>query len=464
MGRRAPETLIARPARGLVAVCLVAACLVAACLVAAGCSPSPPAQSAVLLTVDTWRADRFGAGGHPDVRTPHIDRFFRGGTQFADAYSVIPTTLASHTTLLSGEFATRHGVPRNEWPVPADVETLAEILGRGGFATGAFVSSAALDPALGLDQGFDVYDFETPQSVARDQDWRGAEETLRRARSWWDAETGRRFLWVHLFEPHFPYSPSPEDLALYEKRYAGSADGSMDYLFAVWDKRVPFEAADRAHLTALYHAEITGLDRKLGRFLEALAAEDHVVTVVVADHGESLGEHGLDFKHGPHVYPADVHVPLLVRGAAPFAPGLTARLTSTVDVFGTLLGRLGVKAELPEGAGDLAAPNAEPLAFAEASMPWNVEEKGLYANLYKQRVIRTRDWSFVETPYLDRQEWYGRAADPAESAPVAAPAAPEGARLPEMLEDWIDRGRERPAPATVDPDLLESLKSLGYIE
>jgi arylsulfatase A-like enzyme len=450
VGRCAPETLIA---------------VLAAGFVLPACSPSPPADSAVLLTVDTWRGDRFGAGGSPDVRTPHLDRFFRGGLQFADAYSVIPTTLASHATLLTGQWPTGHGVPRNGWPLPPDVDTLAEILGREGFATGAFVSSAALHPDLGLDQGFDVYDFDAPFAVARDQDWRGAEETLARASSWWNAESGRRFLWVHVFEPHFPYSPAPEDLALYETGYRGPADGSMDYLFSVWERKVPFSAADRAHLTALYHAEITGLDRKLGRFLEALAEEERVVTVVVADHGESLGEHGLDFKHGPHVYPADIHVPLLVRGAAPFAPGLSTALASTVDVCGTLLGRLGVHAALPAGTHDLAEPtDAEPVAFAEASMPWNVEEAGRYPNVHKQRAVRTPEWSYVETPYLGAEEWYRRAADPGEASPVAAPAEPERTRLPALLEDWIARGRDRPAPTTVDPVLVDRLRSLGYIE
>ncbi|MBZ0268100.1 sulfatase-like hydrolase/transferase [bacterium] len=448
MGRRAPETLIA---------------VLGACLVVPACSPSPPADSAVLLTVDTWRADRFGAGGHPDVRTPHLDRFFRGGLQFADAYSVIPTTLASHATLLSGEWSTGHGVPRNGWPVPPDVDTIAEILGREGFATGAFVSSAALHPELGLDQGFDVYDFEAPHAVARDQDWRGAEETLRRAQSWWGAETGRRFLWVHVFEPHFPYAPAPEDLALYETGYRGDANGSMDYLFSVWERTVRFDEADRAHLEALYHAEITGLDRKLGRFLEAFAREEGVVTVVVADHGESLGEHGLDFKHGPLVYAADIQVPLLFRGAEPFAPGISGALTSTVDVCTTLLGRLGVDAPRPEGTHDLAGPAAaRPLAYAEASMPWNVEEEGLYPNVHKQRVVRTPEWSYVETPYLGGREWYRRSADPAELSPVPTPADPEG--LPALLDDWIARGRDRPAPTTVDPALVDRLRSLGYIE
>jgi len=440
----------------------------AAALAFSGCARRPAAESVVIVTVDTWRADAFGAGGHPSVRTPHLDRFFRGGLQFADASSPVPTTLASHASILSGEWPTGHRVPRNGWPVPDDVHTIAEILRERGFATGAFVSSAALHPSFGLDQGFQVYDFETPRVVERDQDWRGAEDTLRRAEAWWSGHAGeRRLLWVHLFEPHFPYAPAPEDFALYDTGYRGPANGSMDFLFAMWEDASLLPPAARDHLESLYHAEITGMDRKAGAFLERLAVEPGVVSVIVGDHGESLGEHGLRFKHGPLVYPADVDVPLVIRGVPPFGPGVSGRLVRTVDLIGTLLDRLGVRADLPADAGDLVdGPFAEhvPPAFSEASMPWNVEQPGAYPNLFKQRAIRTKEWTYVETPYLRDYAWYRRATDPAERDPVAGPEGVVRERLPRELEDWIDRGRERPPPTGIDPDLLDRLESLGYIE
>jgi arylsulfatase A-like enzyme len=397
-------------------------------LATAACSPSSPAtDSAVLLTIDTWRADRFGAGGHPAVRTPHLDRFFRGGTQFCDAFSPVPTTLASHASLLSGEWPTGHGVPRNGWPVPDEVVTVAEIVRPEGFATAAFVSSAALDRAFRLDQGFDVYDFEASHEVARDQSWRPAGDTLARAEQWWESASGRRFLWVHLFEPHFPYDPDPNDFALYDTAYRGAADGSMDFLFSVWEDPSRLDGGGREHLEALYHAEITGLDRAVGRFLSRLAAEERTIVVLTSDHGESLGEHGLDFKHGPHVYPGDVQVPLLVRGAG-FGNGVSDAVVRTVDVPRTLLDALGVAAELPEAAGSLANPGSGH-AYAEASMPWNLEEEGVYANAHKQRVVRTREWSCVVTPWRNETRWFDRRRDPAELVPRAAPDASLAAEL-----------------------------------
>jgi arylsulfatase A-like enzyme len=433
-----------------------------------GCAPgAPDSRSAVLITIDTWRADRFGAGGHPGVRTPHLDRFFRGGTQFSEAYSSIPTTLASHASMLSAEWPSGHGVPRNGWPVPDELETIAEILRGEGFSTGAFVSSAALDPQLNLDQGFDVYDYATPLEVSRDQSWREASETLERAEQWWKKTYGPRFLWVPLFEPHFPYDPDPIDFALYDTGYRGEAEGSMDYLFALWEGRERLTEDASAHLESLYHAEITGLDRTLRSFLRVMEEERGLLIILTSDHGESLGEHGLQFKHGPHVFPGDVRIPLVVRGAAPFAPGLSDAMVRTIDFPRTFLDQLGVRADLPPDAGSLtewARGGNGRTVFAEASMPWNVEVAGAYANAYKQRAVRTPRWSLVVTPWTNQKLWFDRHRDPDELAPGPEPGEAEARRLGAALDEWARRGSARPAPSTVDSALVGRLRALGYID
>jgi arylsulfatase A-like enzyme len=241
----------------------------------------------------------------------------------------------------------------------------------------------------------------------------------------------------------------------------------MATLRTVWEIE-PFMTAEvRDHLEALYHAEITGLDRALGGFLAELAREERVIVIVVSDHGESLGEHGLRFKHGPHVFPADVRVPLAVRGVKPFEAGLSDALVRTVDIFGTILAALGVEAALPEGAGNLAdwaRGGAGLPAYSEASMPWAVERAGDWANAHKQRVIRTRQWSLVETPWENREVFYERARDWDELGAGATPPADTVASLQQRLTAWTARGRYRPAPNTVDPEAIRRLEALGYIE
>ncbi len=441
------------------------ACAGALVALATSCAPPPSAPSAIVVTIDTWRADRFGAGGHPRVRTPHLDRFFRRAVQFSDAWAPAPTTLASHATLLTGRWPSGHRIPRNGWPLPDDVPTLAEELHRAGVATGAFISSAALDPAFGLGRGFDVYDAHATQTVARDQAWRRADETLALAWDWWSGAKGRRLLFVHLFEPHFPYEPRREDFALYDTGYRGPANGSMDFLFALWDDASLFTPDVRAHLEALYHAEITGVDRAMGRFLEAAAEVPDALIVVTSDHGESLGEHGLRFKHGPYVYESDVHVALGVRGAGP--PRVSSATVRTIDISRTIAEWFQLRAEVASEGDDLRAHvggGRGREAYSEASMPWDAEAPDEYPNARKQRAVRSAEWSYIETPWRGEVQWVRRAEDPGEVRPLSVPPSDAPATLAERLRAWIGRGVARAAPSGVDASVRERLRSLGYVD
>ena len=446
------------------------ALLLSACGPGGGSGETPaavPMSSVLLVTIDTWRADALGAGGDPRIKTPYLDRLFRRNLQFAQTWSPVPTTLASHTSLLSGAWPTNHGVPANLWPVPEDVLTLPEILSERGFATAAFVSSAALDSEFGLDQGFDKYNFKAIAYEQSDAPWRPAFRTLFRAKTWWDETTGPKFLWVHLWEAHFPYEPVPALARAYDPDYTGTADGSMAQLTRLWRDPDPPPEADRRHIIALYHAEVTGIDRVLGGFLDEIDTSATVV-VVTGDHGESLGEHNLSFKHGPHVFAGDVRVPLVV--AAPgYGPKVSGAQVRTIDVPRTLLRLLGLDdSMLPEESADLlewADGGAGLPVFTVATQPWEEIDDDVYPNTSLQRGLHLPDAAYVETPFLDRSAWFDRTRDPGELFPVPFPGDGRPDSLRSALDRWIGAARYRPDYRPVEQEnLREQLRSLGYVD
>jgi len=450
---------------------LAAGALLAA-LVAPGCSaPAAPARSAVLVTVDTWRADACGAGGSPDVRTPNLDRFFRGGTQFADVIAPIPTTLPSHLSMLTGLWPPQHGVPRNVWQVPDDLALLPEILREEGVSTAAFVSSAALDATTRIGRGFDVYDDDFRKDDA-DDSWRPAAGTLARASAWWRDTPGRKFLWVHLFEPHLPYRPAAEDARLYGADPARDGTASVDWVRSMWTDKVRFTDDVCAYLRSLYRAEVTGADRALGSFLRGLEAEGDVAVIVTSDHGESLGEHGLYFKHGPKVFSADVAVPLALRG--PGVPrGLSGATVRTLDVPATIAAMLGADVAFPTDAQDLrgwesaagGGLTAYSVASAPNDAPRDVAPRDDYANVLMPRTIRRAGRTFVEVPWQRRRLWFDRAADPGETTglrPDYADSVTENLRAD--LEEWMAEPRVTESRVTVDPQLRERMRALGYLD
>ena len=118
-----------------------------------------PKYNVLLITLDTFRADRLQRG-----LTPAIDGVAASGVRFDHATSAVPLTLPSHATILSGLLPLHHGVRNNGANAfPNDRATLATLLSANGYRTAAFLGAFVLDHRFGLNHGFDVYDDEIPR-------------------------------------------------------------------------------------------------------------------------------------------------------------------------------------------------------------------------------------------------------------------------------------------------------------
>ena len=145
---------------------------------AAGCNskPSGAGSNVLLITIDTLRSDHLGCYQYNRNTSPNIDKFSEAGALFKNAYCQMPTTGPSHASIFTSTYPRRHGVLKNGWalaPAPS-YQTLAEILKKNGYKTGAVVSSFALDPSFGFSRGFDEYDAKFSaegSSMGHDTDW-----------------------------------------------------------------------------------------------------------------------------------------------------------------------------------------------------------------------------------------------------------------------------------------------------
>src|SRR5687768_8677515 len=169
-------------------------------------------QNVLLITIDTLRADALGVYGGR-AATPNLDRLASDGIRFTFAHAHAVVTLPSHSSIMTGRYPFEHGVRDNAgFRLRDDSDTLAEILKRNGFATGAFVGAFPLDRQFGLAQGFEVYDDVGGREVAQGDfrfTERPAEGVVAAATRWIDAQQGKWFTWVHVFDPHSSYTPPP---------------------------------------------------------------------------------------------------------------------------------------------------------------------------------------------------------------------------------------------------------------
>ncbi len=424
---------------------ILLAALLAGALGAPGCrsrvdlapAPEAPRPPIVLISIDTLRSDRLPAwSGRVDLATPAIDRLVRDGLLFERAFAEVPLTLPSHTSILTGLLPPVHGVRDNIGFAVDGARTpmLQQRLRDLGYATGAAVSAEVLARRTGIASGFDFFD--APASfaaagpgkpgAARTAERPGS-ETVAAALRFLDGAGSRPFfLLLHLYEPHSPYRPAEP----FRSRYADPYDG-----------------------------EIASADDLVGRFLAELDRRElyqPALVVLLADHGEGLGDHGED-EHGLLLYREALQVPLVVKlpGAAR-AGERVRRNVGLIDVVPTVLDLL----QIPPGgtlpgssllATGAAAPAADRPIYSETMYPL------IHFGWSDLASIVSGDLHLVDGL---RPELFDLARDPAERTDRAVAERRPLAALRRALAA-IDRTLAPPAPA--DAETVAALGALGYL-
>jgi arylsulfatase A-like enzyme len=214
--------------------------LVPLVLAIAGCRPdctpssAGPAPIVLLVTVDTCRADHLGAYGSQRVRTPNVDRLAAEGTVFENTYSAVNVTLPSHLSMLTSLPAAIHRVTSNHSQAARPVETLHARLRAAGYRVAAFVSAIHLGPTRVLGSVLhDLDRFDAPRRASRP--WQ-AEETTDHLLHWLRGACREpTFAWMHLWDPHMPYTPpAPFDDAYYQGDPRNPRHASMQGVQLDW--------------------------------------------------------------------------------------------------------------------------------------------------------------------------------------------------------------------------------------
>lgn len=393
---------------------------------------APVSGPIILISVDTLRADRLPAYGYKNVRTPAIDALAADGVVFERAYSHAPQTLPAHAAMLSGRLPFETGVRDNlGFAVKPGERLLPQMLRERGFTTGGIVSAYVLRKETGISQGFDFFDGEMPPSspelsIGQVQRDGTASETI--AEHWLDTQhSSRTFLFLHLYEPHKPYAP-PERFAEF-----GPYEGEIAYT-----------------------DEIIG---RLVHYLKSHQLYDQSTIVLVADHGEGLGDHG-EQEHGLFVYEEAIHVPLIIKQAGNIKPGRRVTdLVQHVDLVPTILDL--VKAPIP---GNLHGRSLKPLLDGTGHPPEpSIYSEALYARYHfgwsELTALTDGRYRFIKAP---RKELYDLERDPHERDNIADTRATASQALGAALERLIS-GTAIQAPADISADARERLQALGYV-
>ncbi|HHO53960.1 MAG TPA: DUF229 domain-containing protein [Deltaproteobacteria bacterium] len=461
--------------------------------VAVAPAPEGARPNVLIVLWDTVRADRMSLYGHPVQTTPRLEAFARDATVFDHATAPAMWTLPTHAAIFTGRYPSTHGARGGYRWLDEHHETLAELLAGVGYDTFWFTSNIVASPMTNLTQGFETIHSTYPRAGAKRGRYVAAARRATQAKliprdasteispaftgnaiekwgksvqkdaapvitngllEWLDERTEPEapfFAYLNFMEAHTPRIPSmaarqrvmtPEQLEL-----GLSTDLSLfaENEFMIGERSYTPEQLEA--IRGVYDAALVDLDDATGDLLDALATRgilDQTLVIVVADHGEHLGEHQR-LEHRWSVHQPLLHVPLVIRYPGVFGPSRVQQRVSTADVFSTVLDIAGIEA--PEGTQTTSLRGRrayDPYVFSQLLDPWastlkHVEE--VYPDHDYTPLVRTYCAAFEGMDKLiyasnGAHELYDLATDPLESRDLAQDRPERVRSLSQALYTW----------------------------
>ncbi|MDT8410258.1 MAG: sulfatase [Wenzhouxiangellaceae bacterium] len=433
-----------------------------------GCRSEPAPPHIFVISIDTLRADYLQPYGSARAETPAAKRLAEGGTLFTRAITPMGITIPVHATMLTGLAPRQHGLRANVHQLSESIPLITERLQSAGYATASVLSLGAMNFISGLARGFDY-------ASDRDEDGRAFRredpETLQLALDWLGRQDGQSplFMLMHFYDVHEPHEPSEyshQQLADYEGRLR---DGiSVETMYNDFEPLLE-RPDDIIAARTLYAGEVAEADQLVARFLEQLEAQnilDDSVVILVADHGQGLGENGY-FGHGPTLEQTVLHVPIIVHDFRRSTKTRhIAQNVGLIDLAPTLLSLAGLPSEDLPGRNLMQIDESdEPVIYLSeveqrstdtAFRPENFDDQALAVYFGDYKLV---DQDGELRLFRIGSEW-GH-----DIEPVGLDGLHESMQV--WLTDYMDAYRDgsmTSQQADLNDEAIEHLRSLGYIQ
>lgn len=464
-------------------------------------------QGVIVVIADTLRRDHLDAWDYDRKTAPTLTRLAEEGIRFEDTVAQAVWTKVSVPSILSGIYATSHGVVNFTDRLPSSATTLAEAFREAGYATMATSAWAFTGQLTNLHQGVELLyegeSVELPEEEASDT--KTGRFFVDRVLDFVERHREEPFLAVmHTGDPHSPYEPlgrwahqwtEPGDKA----RHAELQEEVMPHIEHAFFRRWGLPTSDdlersgldaewwRDHNVNWYDGSIRGLDAEMLRLvdrLDHLGLTDKVVVAFVSDHGEEFFEHGTNW-HGQNLYGHQTDVPFVLWGPGFVPSGVEVEPpVQLIDLHPTLLALAGIeRPEATQGRDLLPLVRATAAGEPPSRHGFRVEpvftertvvgvDRGFPpGTMPTSWAVLTDGWLLIRNPDPPdgAPEWelYDRVADPLSLHDVAADHPEVVAELAEPLarwRTWVDERRlEEDAAEDLSAAELERLRSLGYL-
>lgn len=433
----------------------------------------------VIIVLDTARRDHLSCYGYARDTSPFLRELAHESRVYQNAYSTSCWTVPAHASLFTGLYPTSHASTWENYRLDSRLTTFAEVLQRDGYRTIGICENSIVSAKLGFGKGFQSFRYssqypQNPQNPVASRFREAVSQAL-----------GQPFLiFVNLVGPHDPYGSSGPFLKAYLSDPAHANSVCTDVL-GVIARGKPLNPVWLKHLTEHYDAELRNCDYLVESFADSLKQTkqwDNAVFIVLADHGENLGDHGF-VNHQFCLYESLIRIPLIVRFPGSFPPGSQEALCVQItDIFPTLLDLAGIDTnEHPSQGISLlpGCPRPDRLVVTEYALharfrnPHPGDKRWTLARVqkFKRRLksIRTGAMKLIRGDDGSEQ-LFNLATDPDELNDLSAIPTSAAARdyLTRRLNAFVTQClTEHPSPViqagTLSEDAEETLKAMGYL-
>lgn len=438
-------------------------------------SRSAERPNIVLMMSDDQGWGDVAYNGHPELKTPNLNRMANAGLRFNRWYSGAPVCSPTRGSALTGRHPYRYGIFNpNTGRMPAQEVTLAEALKAQGYATGHFgkwhlgtLSTVVKDSNRGgpgteeiysppWENGFDVcFSTESRMPTYNPMVSPSLEAgPLRRGQE--PGKSFQSYYWTG------PGSIATKNLAGDDSRvimdrvvpFARQAVENEQPFFAVVWFHAPHEpvvagprhramysqySEDKQH----YYGVVTALDEQIGRLrglLQELGAAENTMLWFTSDNGPAPKRVSSRCKGSPgpfrgrkgSLYEGGVRVPGLLEWPARVKPGITDVPCSTSDYFPTVLDLLGFQMESqPE---PIDGVSLRPLLEGQVDQ----RPRPIAFQQHHQVSLTDNRYKLISTAKENKSyELYDLLKDPSETANMALKKPEVKQQMKKKLEDWI---------------------------
>jgi arylsulfatase A-like enzyme len=454
-----------------------------------------PDSNVILISLDTLRADHLGCYGYPRDTSPAIDAFAEDSVLFKLAVSQAPDTLPSHVSVFTSLIPSHHRIFHTlKISISEDADTMASLLKERGYRTISFNNGGMVSAVYGMDHGFDLYhSFKGFDHVMESK----FVTIVDAAEKWLDGRGEEKFfLFLHTYEPHYPYIPELKYMEPFRKEYHGLLETKelpvtaqelhdilvkqrkqypgienhhilrtkdmecvrIELLRLINHSSLPVNEDDLQHIIDTYDAEILSLDdafADLMQYLKEKGIYEEAMIIVISDHGEEFNEHGMIGRHSHTLFDELLNTVLIIKFPyMDFAGTVVEQQVRNIDILPTLLDVLG-KPPMDHFQGVSLIDLIRGVGGEELPA---VGQRLLVEDMTFSNAIRTRKWKLYDSKLFDLEN------DPSELKDVSSEYPEVMKILSQKLDEILASSETQISGRTIelDEETKEQLEALGY--